>query len=171
MMPTYDPEAAQKLPMSHNDNKTPENPPKLSPLQTDRLRGLKEARLSIPHLQDQWPDAFPKTFRAVKPLASDSCKIIAEACGWSTGYTQGVLSAWKSRDAYCQAVLRETVRYDLDGKPTDHAVDANSRRLATRNLQRNAQTRQRRFERQQERERIQAMTEKTETVLPSALPT
>ena len=37
---------------------------------------------------------------------------------WSNAYTRGVLSIWKQRRAYCNAVLRYDLRQDLDGAPT-----------------------------------------------------
>jgi hypothetical protein len=55
-----------------------------SPYQSDRLRGVKEARTAIEVLKAKWPAIFndPKT---IKPLASSVLSQVAAALGWSLG--------------------------------------------------------------------------------------
>ena len=60
---------------------------------------------------------------------------LQEAFGWSPGYAKGVLSAWKARDSYCQAVLRYPNRVGLDGSPTEEIVDDQARALASARLE------------------------------------
>jgi sRNA-binding protein len=83
----------------------------------------RKARDVIPRLQEQWPLAFAKRYPEVRPLASSVTPAIAAAMGWSTVYTKGILSVWKDRMGYCDAVLRGGVRVDLNGIATDEIVD------------------------------------------------
>jgi sRNA-binding protein len=108
-----------------------------SPYQADRLRGVKEARTAIDVLKVKWPAIFndPKN---VKPLAGSVLPQVAAALGWSLGYTRGVFHVWKSRDAYCRAVLRDSVRVHLDGSPSDEVVDDRAREMAKAQLDTNA---------------------------------
>jgi len=108
-----------------------------SPYQADRLRGVKEARTAIEVLKVKWPAIFndPKN---VKPLASSVLSRVAAALGWSLGYTRGVFHVWKSRDAYCRAVLRDSVRVHLDGSPSEEVVDDRAREMAKAQLDKNA---------------------------------
>jgi hypothetical protein len=76
----------------------------------ERNRGLKESREQIKVLQDKWPAGFPKQASLVRPLANGAPKTIAEAFGWSVAYTRAVLMVWKSRAAYCTAVLAHSRR-------------------------------------------------------------
>ena len=94
------------------------------------LQGLKESTQAIALLQQKWPRAFPKKYGAVKPLARSVKESIIAGTGWHKGYTAGVLAAWKSRLAYCDAVLRNSIRIDIDGKATDEIVDDVSRAMA-----------------------------------------
>src|SRR3954449_7842894 len=95
-----------------------------------RLQGLKESAKAIALLQEKWPRAFPKKYAAVRPLARPVKQSIIAGTGWGGGYTHGVLAAWKSRLAYCDAVLRDSVRIDISGKATDEVVDGTSRAMA-----------------------------------------
>ena len=108
-----------------------------SPYQADRLRGVKEARTAIEVLKAKWPAIFndPKT---VKPLASPVLSQVAAALGWSLGYTRGVFHVWKSRNDYCRAVLRDSVRVHLDGSPSEEVVDDRAREMAKAQLDKNA---------------------------------
>ena len=108
-----------------------------SPYQADRLRGVKEARTAIEVLKVKWPAIFndPKT---IKPLASSVLSQVAAALGWSLGYTRGVFHVWKSRNDYCRAVLRDSVRVHLDGSPSDEVVDDRAREMAKAQLDKNA---------------------------------
>ena len=108
-----------------------------SPYQADRLRGVKEARTAIEVLKVKWPAILngPKT---IKPLASSVLSQVAAALGWSLGYTRGVFHVWKSRNDYCRAVLRDSVRVHLDGSPSEEVVDDLAREMAKAQLDKNA---------------------------------
>ena len=108
-----------------------------APYQADRLRGVKEARTAIEVLKVKWPAIFndPKT---IKPLASSVLSQVAAALGWSLGYTRGVFHVWKSRNDYCRAVLRDSVRVHLDGSPSEEVVDDLAREMAKAQLDKNA---------------------------------
>ena len=108
-----------------------------SPYQADRLRGIKEARTAIEALKAKWPAIFndPKN---IKPLASSVLPQVAAALGWSFGYTRGVFHVWKSRNDYCRAVLRDSVRVHLDGSPSEEVVDDRAREMAKAQLDKNA---------------------------------
>jgi sRNA-binding protein len=107
-----------------------------SPYQADRLRGVKEARTAIEALKVKWPAIFndPKT---IKPLASSFLSQVAAALGWTLGYTRGVFHVWKSREDYCRAVLRDSVRVHLDGSPSEEVVDDRAREMAKAQLDKN----------------------------------
>jgi len=118
----------------------PSSPPSCkekSPYQADRLRGVKEARTAIEVLKVKWPAIFndPKT---IKPLASPVLSQVAAALGWSLGYTRGVFHVWKSRNDYCRAVLRDSVRVHLDGSPSEEVVDDRAQEMAKAQLDKNA---------------------------------
>jgi sRNA-binding protein len=100
----------------------------------ERNRGLKESREQIKVLQDRWPAAFPKQASLVRPLANAVPKTIAAAFGWSVAYTRAVIRVWKSRAAYCTAVLAHPKRINLDGSASDEEVDDNARALAKEQL-------------------------------------
>jgi sRNA-binding protein len=108
-----------------------------SPYQADRLRGVKEAGTAIEALKVKWPAIFndPKT---IKPLASSVLSQVAAALGWTLGYTRGVFHVWKSRDDYCRAVLRDSVRVHLGGSPSEEVVDDRAREMAKAQLDKNA---------------------------------
>ena len=108
-----------------------------SPYQADRLRGVKEAPTAIEALKIKWPAIFndPKT---IKPLASPVLSQVAATLGWSLGYTRGVFHVWKSRNDYCRAVLRNSVRVHLDGSPSQEVVDDRAREMAKAQLDKNA---------------------------------
>ena len=115
------------------------------------LRGLREARTKIAELQERWPAAFPQKGHTVRPLVSGAAAEISHAAGWPCEYTRGVLSVWKRRDGYCQAVLRYERRYDLDGKETSEAVDDRARDQARQQLAENSAKRARQQEERQAR--------------------
>jgi sRNA-binding protein len=100
----------------------------------ERKRGLKESREQIKILQDRWPEGFPTQAAKVRPLASGTAKTIAEALGRSLPYAAAVLMVWKSRTAYCTAVLRYPTRINLDGSPSTEEVDEQARGLAKERL-------------------------------------
>src|SRR4051794_37762863 len=113
-----------------------------------RLQGLKESAKAIALLQEKWPRAFPKKYGAVKPLARSVTEAIVAITGWNKDYTYGVLAAWKSRMAYCDAVLRNSVRVDIDGNTTDEVVDDTSRAMAEQKRKQVLEARSRREARQ-----------------------
>src|ERR1700678_3488446 len=100
----------------------------------ERKRGLKESREQIKMLQDKWPEGFPSQASMVRPLARGTAKTIAEAFGWSVPYVRAVLMVWKSRAAYCTAVLRYPKRVNLDGSTSDEDVDEKAQGLAKQQL-------------------------------------
>src|SRR4051812_4076739 len=95
-----------------------------------RLQGLKESAQAIALLQEKWPCAFPKKYGAVKPLARSVKEAVVAGMDWDLYYTSGVLAAWKSRLAYCDAILRDTIRVDIHGNATNEVVDDTSRAMA-----------------------------------------
>src|SRR4051812_38252169 len=97
-------------------------------------RAYREARTAIALLQQRWPAAFPEAPQQVRPLIAGLIPVIAAALDWSRPYTRAVLRTWKLRPAYCQAVLEHSVRFDLDGNPTDQLVDEGARTLAKTRL-------------------------------------
>jgi sRNA-binding protein len=109
-----------------------------------RLQGLKESAKAIAILQEKWPRAFSKKYGAVKPLARSVTEAIVAGTGWNKDYTYGVLSAWKCRIAYCDAVLRDAIRIDIDGNATNEVVDDTSRAQATQKRQQVLEARRRR---------------------------
>ncbi len=70
-----------------------------------------------------WPAGFPIVPSKVRPLARGASKTIAEALGWTIPYTRGVRLPWKSRTAYCNAVLRYRERINPDGLVSGEEVD------------------------------------------------
>jgi sRNA-binding protein len=101
---------------------------------TEGTKGWRDARRVIPLLQEKWPLAFPTKSHLVKPLASSVPRVISETMGWDISYTRGVLSVWKRRNAYCDAILRGGPRIDIDGKATPEPVDESSRQQAQQEL-------------------------------------
>jgi sRNA-binding protein len=112
----------------------------------DVLRGLRESRTAVLTLQQHWPAAFPTKAHLTRPLASGIIPVIAASTGWSAAYTRGVLLGWKRRAAYCQSVLREQYRYDLDGVASLQCVDDGARAQAMEQLARMRQAELRRLE-------------------------
>ena len=117
-------------------------------LDEDRRRGMRESRDAIATRQARWPAAFPKQWHLVRPLTNASLTQIAESTGWSKNYTRGVLCVWKSRDAYCQAVLQHTRRHGLDGAASEEEVDDRARQQAEERLAINRAARVRRQEKE-----------------------
>lgn len=101
-----------------------------------RSRGLKESGQAIELLRAKWPIAFAREPSKVRPLCLNAAKTISAAMGWDHHYTRAVLSVWKSRIAYSDAVLRETTRFDLDGKETAETVDDRARLQAQHSRER-----------------------------------
>jgi sRNA-binding protein len=113
-----------------------------------RLQGLKESAQAIALLQEKWPRAFSKKYGAVKPLARSVKEAVVAGMDWDPYYTSGVLAPWKSRLAYCDAVLRDAIRVDIDGNATDEVVDDTSRAMAEQKRKQVLEARHRREARQ-----------------------
>jgi sRNA-binding protein len=61
--------------------------------------------------------------------------VVAERLGWTRWYARGVLLGWKARYAYCNAVLGQGHRYNLDGEPVvEEAIDDKARQMARQQL-------------------------------------
>jgi len=111
-------------------------PARETPCKPDKLLGLKQGAKQIEEvLKVRWPTIFadPKNIR---PLASSVTAQIAAELGWSYAYARAVMSVWKSRSAYCNAILRHDIRVNLDGSPSNETVDAQARRHAKDQLER-----------------------------------
>jgi sRNA-binding protein len=124
-----------------SDTREPMKTPK-----AQRLQGLKESAQAIALLQEKWSRAFPKKYATVKPLARSVKGAVVAGMDWDPYYTSGVLAAWKSRLAYCDAVLRDAIRVDIDGKATDEVVDDTSRAMAAEKRKQVLEGRRRRRE-------------------------
>src|SRR5271166_5296560 len=96
----------------------------------ERLKGMQAARDKLELLHRKWPAAFPRRYAAVKPLAPSVERVIGAAMGWSLQYAKGVLSVWKRRTAYCDAVLRGGLRIDIDGNETGELITDHAREMA-----------------------------------------
>lgn len=100
----------------------------------ERRRGLKEAGNQLPALRARWPEAFSTDPKMVRPLASSALRTVIKEFGWSFPYARAVLSVWKSRSAYCHAVLRHAERVHLDGSASTETVDDKAQELARAKL-------------------------------------
>jgi sRNA-binding protein len=107
---------------------------KKCPSKIEQLRGRNEAHTQIEVLKAKWPAMFndPKN---VRPLAGSVAGEIAAALGWTRGYARGVMLVWKSRKAYCRAILCYSVRINLDGSPSEDPVNDRDRELAKAQLE------------------------------------
>jgi hypothetical protein len=112
---------------------TPAAPSNLAFKKAEHQRGMKAASEHIAALREKWPAAFPEDGRKVRPLATAHLQI-AQAMGWTPSFAHGVVAVWKSRAAYCKAVLRDNERINLDGSPSGVMVDDTARALATQQL-------------------------------------
>jgi len=116
----------------------PDPPTAAAPLTPDHKseakRAYREARTAIALLQQRWPAAFPEAPQQVRPLIAGLVPLIATALDWSRPYTRAVLRTWKLRPAYCRAVLAHSVRFDLEGNPTDQPIDEDTRTQAKARL-------------------------------------
>ena len=118
------------------------------------FQGLKESAQAIALLQEKWPRAFPKKYSAVRPLARSVMEAIVAGTGWNKDYIYGVLGAWKSRLVYCDAVLRDTIRIDVDGNATNEVVDDPSRAMAEQKRKQMLEARRHREARQASRANV-----------------
>ena len=106
-----------------------------TPFKAEQKRGYLEGSFKIELLRATWPKAFPVKSYEVRPLASGATKALVEAFGWSPPYARAVLSVWKVRPAYCQAILRNMHRINLDGSPSDEEIDDVARAMAKERLE------------------------------------
>jgi sRNA-binding protein len=120
-----------------DDDPTADNlsdlPPTPLARKAEQKRGSRTSREYVPALRERWPAAFPADDRKVRPLVN-VIGPIAEAMGWTVSFTHGVLKGWKSSAAYCRAILRDVVRFNLDGSPSDQPVDDKARQMAAKRL-------------------------------------
>jgi sRNA-binding protein len=129
---------AGRIQQSPSPPSAPDPPTAAAPLTPDHKseaqRAYREARTAITLLQQRWPAAFPKAPQQIRPLITGLTPLIAAALDWSHPYARTVLRTWKLRPAYCRAVLAHSVRFDLDGNPTDQPIDEDTRTQATLRL-------------------------------------
>jgi hypothetical protein len=69
-----------------------------------RLAGMQEGGQKIELLRARRPKAFPAKSQEVRPLTNGAQQTMVEEFGWSTAYARAVLTVWKLRSAYCQAI-------------------------------------------------------------------
>ena len=100
----------------------------------ERKRGAVESGERVKSLRERWPLAFPIARADVRPLAIGSHNVIADAMGWGVAFTLGVLAVWKGSPSYCESVLREQQRINLDGSPSGEEVDERAKDMATKQL-------------------------------------
>src|ERR1700687_4838245 len=100
----------------------------------ERKRGAVESRERVESLRERWPLAFPIARADVRPLAIGSDNVIADAMGWALVCTLVVLAVWKGSPSYCESVLRDQQRINLDGSPSGEEVDERAKDMATKQL-------------------------------------
>jgi sRNA-binding protein len=132
--------------------------PNPSNKKAEQARGFKEGFHHFEALRARWPKAFPLKSHEIRPLATGARQALVEEFGWSPGYAQGVLAAWKMRLAYCQAILRYPTRINLDGSASDEEVGDQARALAQKQLERHAARRAEKAQRA-EQDRLRAAAE------------
>jgi sRNA-binding protein len=130
----------------------------------EKARGFKDGFHHFELLRSRWPEAFPLKSHEIRPLTTRARPALIEEFGWSPGYAQGVLAAWKMRHAYCQAILRYPARINLDGSAGDEEVGDHARFLAKRQLERHAARKAERAE----RDRLRAAAEASAEPRPQA---
>lgn len=99
-------------------------------------QGRKDGAEHLRTLQGLWPLAFPESPHLVRPLSTSATHALRQTFGWSTSYATGVLSIWKTRAAYCRAVLAYPNRITMDGLATDERVDDRAKDMARATLER-----------------------------------
>jgi sRNA-binding protein len=133
--------------------------PTMSNRKAEKARGFKDGFHHFELLRARWPEAFPLKSHEIRPLTTRARPALIEEFGWSPGYAQGVLAAWKMRLAYCQAILRYPVRINLDGSAGDEEVGDHARFLAKKQLERHAARKAERAERDRLRAAAEASVE------------
>src|SRR5271155_274538 len=122
---------------------------------SEKKRGYEEGGQKIELLRARWPKAFPAKSHEVRPLTNGAQQTMVEEFGWSPAYARAVLTVWKLRPAYCQAILRYPTRINLDGSPTGEEVDDAARDAATMRLEQRAKRQARKLA-DAERQRLRA---------------
>jgi hypothetical protein len=74
-------------------------------------------------LTRRWPKAFSRRASLVRPLNGSVHRTLVAELGWHTHYARGVLHVWKSRKAYCVAVLAHEYRIHIDGAVSEVRVE------------------------------------------------
>src|SRR5277367_2293574 len=77
---------------------------------SEKKRGYEEGGQKIELLRARWPKAFPAKSHEVRPLTNGAQQTMVEEFGWSPVYARAVLTVWKLRPSYCQAILRYPTR-------------------------------------------------------------
>src|ERR1700677_3639797 len=134
----------------------------------EQKRGYQEGSQKIELLRARWPKAFPAKSHEVRPLMSGATKAVVEAFGWTPPYARAVLMVWKVRPAYCQAILRNTHRINLDGSASDEEIDDTARALAKERLEKIAARRAKDAEKS--RSATVAREDDTQSKAPEAAP-
>jgi sRNA-binding protein len=134
----------------------------------EQKRGYQEGSHKIELLRATWPKAFPAKSHEVRPLASGAIKAVVEAFGWTSPYARAVLMVWKVRPAYCQAILRNTHRINLDGSASDEEIDDEARAMAKERLEKI--TARRAKDAEKSRPATVAREDDTQTKAPEATP-
>jgi sRNA-binding protein len=137
----------------------------------EQRRGFKEGSKQFELLHARWPKAFPAKSHEIRPLTNDAQQALAEAFSWNPYYTRGVLAAWKTRQVYSRAILRYSIRINLDGSASDEDVGDRARAMAKERLEQHATRRAQKAEQQKLRlaAREDAQCQAPEP-MPAALP-
>jgi sRNA-binding protein len=141
----------------------------------EKKRGYEEGSQKIELLRARWPKAFPAKSHEVRPLAIGAPQALVDEFGWSNFYARAVLTVWKMRPAYCQAILRYPTRMNLDGSPSGEDIDDAARAMAQKQLERQA-ARKAEKARRAEQDRLRAAAEasaepKAQALEPVSAPT
>ena len=102
---------------------------------SEKKRGYEEGGQKIELLRAKWPKAFPAKSHEVRPLTNGAQQAMVEEFGWSPDYARAVLTVWKLRPAYCNAILRYPTRINLDGSASGEEIDDAARATATKRLE------------------------------------
>ena len=105
---------------------------------SEKKRGYEEGGQKIELLRARWPKAFPAKSHEVRPLTNGAQQAMVEEFGWSPDYARAVLTVWKLRPAYCNAILRYPTRINLDGSASGEEIDDAARATATKRLEERA---------------------------------
>ncbi len=135
---------------------------------SEKKRGYEEGGQKIELLRAKWPKAFPAKSHEVRPLTNGAQQAMVEEFGWSPDYARAVLTVWKLRPAYCNAILRYPTRINLDGSPSGEEIDDAARATATKRLEERA-ARQARKLAEQQRLRV-AAKESAQAQAPESAP-